>query len=253
MKKNMLLFFSLVLVISILSQKVHAQVTSNSVAVPVIVEGDGVIPGSVICTAEGNFVMCDSTYSSNVYGVLTALPAASFESDPVDNQHLVATNGEVVVRVNTGNGTIQEGDLITTSDVAGVAQKASRNGYILGLAQEDFAGDSEGTIVVSIDIHPTTAFTDVRSNLLEALREGLAAPILTPLAALRYILSALVTITSFVLGFVYFGRFAKTGIEAIGRNPLARWQIQGSVIFNLILMAIIFGLGLALSYLILVL
>ena len=232
---------------------VNAQVTSNGVATPVVVEDDQVNPGSVICTQTSSFALCDSTYSSNVYGIVTDYPAASFETDPVENQFLISTYGEAIVRVNTSNGPIKKGDLLTTSDTAGVAQKANRNGYVLGLAQEDFDSPDEGTIIVSIDIHPTTAFTDVRSNLLQALREGLAAPILTPLAALRYILAALVTIVSFVLGFVYFGRFAKTGIEAIGRNPLARWQIQSSVVFNLVLMAGIFGLGLALSYLILVL
>ena len=66
-------------------------------------------------------------------------------------------------------------------------------------------------------------------------------------------IAAFVTVLSFILGFVYFGRFAKTGIEAIGRNPLARFQIQTTVIINLLLMAGIFVVGLALSYFVLVL
>ena len=134
--------------------------------------------------------------------------------------------------------------------------KAARNGYVIGMAMEDFTPknttDTE-LISISLDIHPTTVFVDVRSNLLEALKEGLSAPVLTPLAALRYILAAFVTIASFMMGFIYFGRLAKTGIEAIGRNPLARLQIQSSVLINLVLMALIFGGGMALSYFILVL
>ncbi len=233
-----------------------AQSAQMGVALSVVVNGTAPKDGDVICTGKGGYVLCSDTYSTAMFGVVTSAPAAAFQGAPQANQYLALTYGKAFVRVSAKAGTIKKGDLLTSSKDPGVATKASKNGYVLGLALEDYAPsntDQVGTIAVSLDIHPTTIYIDVRSNLLEALREGLSAPILTPLAALRYILAAIVTIASFILGFVHFGRLARAGVEAIGRNPLARVQIQGSVLINLILMAIIFGGGLGLSYLILVL
>ncbi|MEP7166770.1 MAG: hypothetical protein ABI758_02205 [Candidatus Woesebacteria bacterium] len=234
----------------------HAQSGQTGTAIPAVIAGEQPTDGSVICTGRGSYSMCKDSYSSAIFGVVSVLPAAAFESAPQDNQHLILTNGEADVRVVASGGDIKAGDLVTSSSKPGIAMKASRNGYVLGMALEDYAPqnkDEEGIIAVSLGIHPTTVFVDVRSNLIEALREGLAAPVLTPLAALRYILAAFVTIASFILGFVHFGRLAKSGVEAIGRNPLARLQIQTTVTINLILMVVIFAGGLFLSYFILVL
>lgn len=255
----MRIYAVLVLVVFALSvggRPIFAQITSSDVAVPVLIQGGEPQLGDLICTGRGQYQLCDNNYDTSIFGVMSPIPAASFETQPQENQFFVVTKGKTVVRVTGKNGPIQVGDLVTSSTEPGLSQKATRNGYVLGMALEEFAPENPSdttTILVSLNIHPTTIFVDVRSNLLEALREGLAAPILTPLAALRYILAALVTVTSFILGFVYFGRFAKSGIEAIGRNPLARVQIQSTVIFNLVLMAGIFVAGLALSYFILVL
>ncbi len=235
---------------------VHAQSAQMGVAYSVIVNGDQPKDGDLICTGKGGYVLCADTYSTAIFGVITTSPSAAFQGAPADNQHLALTYGKAFVRVSGVNGAIKKGELVTSSKTPGVAMRASKNGYVLGLALEDFTpakSDDVGTIAVSLNIHPTTIYIDVRSNLLEALREGLSAPILSPLAALRYMLAAFVTIASFILGFVHFGRLARAGVEAIGRNPLARMQIQGSVMFNLVLMALIFGGGLGLSYLILVL
>ncbi len=254
--KTALLIVGFSVVAFLAPHTVLAQSGQTGVAVPVVVSGDAPSDGSILCTGKGAYSMCKDNYSSAMFGVVSTLPAAAFETAPVENQYLVLTTGEVDVRVSAKGGDIKKGDLITSSSTTGVAIKASHNGYVLGMALEDFAPtnkDDEGFIAVSLNIHPTTVFIDVRSNLLEALREGLAAPVLTPLAALRYILAAFVTVASFILGFVHFGRLARTGVEAIGRNPLARLQIQSTVTINLILMVVIFAGGLFLSYFILVL
>ena len=58
---------------------------------------------------------------------------------------------------------------------------------------------------------------------------------------------------SFVMGFVYFGRVARSGIEAIGRNPLASRIIQFNVILHILISIVIVLVGLAIAYLILIL
>ena len=92
-----------------------------------------------------------------------------------------------------------------------------------------------------------------KGNLLETVRQALLSPTLTPLASLRYVLASIMAVGAFILGFWYFGRVAKTGVEAIGRNPLAGRTIQLGVILNLLLTGVIMASGLVVAYLILVL
>ena len=54
-------------------------------------------------------------------------------------------------------------------------------------------------------------------------------------------------------GFIYFGKMSKTGVEAIGRNPLAGKQIQFNVILHLAVTVAIVLAGLAMAYFILIL
>lgn len=232
---------------------VKAQITSSDTA-QMYTLSEQASPGSILCLGQNVLSACQTPYSSNLFGVVTETPSSAvININPEENSALVVKGGNTVVRVSTRNGNITAGDLLTTSEVAGVAQKATKNGFILGQALEDYSLEDEGRILVNVHIEQATAFTDVRANLIELLREGLAAPILTPLAFLRYLLAAIVLISSFVLGFVYFGRMARTGVEAIGRNPLAARRIQFNILFNLVLMVGIFCMGLALAYLILVL
>ncbi len=109
-----------------------------------------------------------------------------------------------------------------------------------------------GKISLAIDIKPAIIATSSRNNLIESLRQALLAPTLTPLASLRYLLAILIAVSAFVLGFVYFGRVARQGVESLGRNPLASRTIQLNVIINLILTVVIMAGGLILAYVILI-
>ena len=82
-----------------------------------------------------------------------------------------------------------------------------------------------GTIQVMINIHPATTQAGARGNLIQFIRKGIAVPVFEPLESLRYILAVIIVFISFTLGLIYFGRASRSGIEAIGRNPLARKNI----------------------------
>jgi hypothetical protein len=232
----------------------QSQLTGIAVSVPVKeVDTQG---GDLICSDGESYIKCINEYDPSLYGVASDEPAASLEDEGIENARLVVTDGQVTVRVSTINGNIAVGDLITTSLTAGIGQKATRNGYVLGSALQSYdAGDVNqvGEILVSLNIRPTSSLSDARANLFQTLREGLSASVLSPLASLRYILVASIVLSSFILGFVYFGRVAKTGVEAIGRNPLAGRTIEFSVILHILLTIVIVAVGLAISYLILVL
>lgn len=249
--------FSLSTIYQILTTRIaDAQVTSTSISTPVQINEGEVENGSVVCTNTEGFKLCDTIADGSLAGVVSTEPLGSIEITDLENTYPMVTEGIVAVRVSALAGNISAGDLITSSEIPGVAEKAVRNGYVLGTALEDFAPsnpEDQGLILVSLNIHPAIGIAGFRSNLLDALRSGSAASILEPLASLRYILAAAVVVISFVLGFVYFGRVAREGVNALGRNPLASRSIQISIVMNIMLMIVIVLVGLGLGYLILVL
>ncbi len=231
-----------------------AQVTAPDVAVP-IVFADPLEFGTIVCSKTGGFVPCNVEYDSSMYGVIVERPAVAFEPESTESASLVVQSGKALVRVTSVNGAIAIGDPVTTSTTPGVGMLASENGYVVGFALEAYeAGDATaiGSILVSLNIHPSTTFLGARSNLLNVLDKGLAGILSTPLSSLRYILAFVIVLVSFTLGFMYFGRVAKAGIDAIGRNPLAGRMIEMTVIFHVALTAVIALSGVGVAYLILV-
>jgi len=233
----------------------RAQDTAVGVAIPISLKGQG-SDGDLVCTVEGGYGLCKLGYDTSVYGVITDNPAISFDMAGVENSKMVITAGKVKVNVSTINGNIAAGDFVTSSEKAGIGQRADRSGYVLGTALEDYQSgspDSIGKILVLINIHPAIGLGTARSNLIQVLRQGSGAAILEPLSALRYLLAAIIVIAAFLMGFIYFGRVARSGIEAIGRNPLASKIIQFNVILHILISIVIVLVGLAIAYLILIL
>jgi F0F1-type ATP synthase membrane subunit c/vacuolar-type H+-ATPase subunit K len=228
---------------------------NQGVAIPVSIEGD-VKEGSVICASEDKYSLCSEEYATSIYGVMTQNPSAQFIEEPSSGLYPVVSSGKVPTRVTASNGPIDRGNFVSTSTKAGVAMKAKLNGFVLGTALDDFHpanADDEGIVNVLISIHPTSKLGTGSANLLSLIRKGLTFTVLDSLGSLRYLLAALVLIISFVLGFIYFGRVAKAGVESLGRNPLASRSIQLSVFFNVLLCIVIMIIGIVVAYLILVL
>lgn len=231
---------------------VKAQVDSLGVALPVEISSE-VQNGDILCSYENGLSLCDKEYDPAVYGVVSDSPALYFESPDMPGAPLVVKSGDVLVRVSAENGPIAAGDLIATSDTPGVGKKASLNGFVLGLALEEFTLQGEtGEILVALNIHPTTSFVGSGVNLIANIRQALSAPSIAPLDSLRYLLAFVVALISFGLGFVYFGRVVRTGVEAIGRNPLASRMIQITVFANILITLAIVVAGLGISLLILI-
>lgn len=252
MKKIAILL--IVLLLFFFGKPSYAQVDSLGVGIPIQVEGD-VQAGDIICSANGGLVLCSEPYQPSIYGVVSKSPPVALESPDFDGP-LALTTGEAIVRVSTINGNIAKGDIITTSRIPGVGQKATVNGFALGVALEAFESSSPediGQILVSINIHPTSSFVGSRSNLVANIRQALSSPVVAPLDSLRYLLAFMVALISFALGFVYFGRVVRSGVEAIGRNPLASRTIQITIFVNIVVTIVIVLTGLAISLLILIL
>jgi F0F1-type ATP synthase membrane subunit c/vacuolar-type H+-ATPase subunit K len=252
MKKLLLIVLPFCLLV--FTSSVNAQVDSLGIAIP-IETSDEVISGDIICTEEGGLVRCSEGYQPSIYGVVTANPPLALESPDTPDSPLAVTTGDASVRVSAVNGSIAVGDLVTSSENPGVGQKATLNGFALGVAMESFESDNPneiGEVLVSINIHPISSFAGSRTNLVSNIRQALSAPVVAPLDSFRYLLAFIIALISFALGFLYFGRVVRSGVEAIGRNPLASRTIQVTIVINIVITVVIVLTGLAIALLVLV-
>ncbi len=209
--------------------------------------------GSIISGSSGGYKMSAKEYDAGLYGVVTKTPAISLENAPTTGTTYVVYEGATPVIVSTRNGEIKKNDLITSSGAPGVGMKATNNGFVIGTALQDYSGGSNGKILVNVNPHFDNSFaTGVSRNIFDLLGNARASAYLSPLEALRYVIAALVALLGFALGFIYFGKVAQKGVEAVGRNPLAGKTIEFSVLLNVALTALIIVGGLIIAYLILI-
>lgn len=232
---------------------VFAVEAPEGIAVSVAIADTEAQDGDIVSARDKSFVLSNTVYDPFMYGVIVEIPVAEFVNTTLDNRKPVVTFGKANVRISAKNGNIELGDSITSSDIPGVGQKADKTGYILGTALEAFQADNPeqlGKILVSVDIRFLSSAT-ARENLVDLVRAGISAPLFSPLGALRYLLAVVIVVTSFVLAFLSFGRIAQSGVEALGRNPLAGKIIEFNIILNVIMTLVILLAGLLLAYFIL--
>jgi len=235
---------------------VNAQNSGSGVAETLEFAEDNIQNGNVLCMTDLGVIRCKNEYDTGIYGVYVTEPAVQLENLDMSNGKAVINSGKAYTLATNKNGKIITGAFVTSSTEPGIGQLGTKSGNILGVALENLDNvdaDGKGMVLVSVDIRPAIVSKTARGNVLETLREGLLAPSLTPLASLRYLLAMVIAALSFGLGFIYFGRVAKQGVEALGRNPLAGRAIQISVVLNLILTLAIMAGGLLLAYIILIL
>jgi len=115
----------------------------------------------VLDTAKSNQVIASTqSYDSRVAGVISLQPGVTLGEEG-EGRVLVATTGRVKVKVDAGNGPINIGDLLVTSDKTGVAMKSvpveiggirlHRPGTLIGKALEPLAhGTGEVLVLLSL-------------------------------------------------------------------------------------------------------
>jgi hypothetical protein len=252
LSKKSLIFILIIIGTLLISTKVNA--VSSGIAFSIPIETEAPV-GSIISFTTGKYVLAFKAYDENIFGVVTDASVASIEDLNLEKYQLVVNSGETQVLVSNKNGEIKKGDFITSSDSSGVGMKATQSGQVIGVALEDFVtanSDEVGLITVFMNVKSQFIALSGTTNVLSALKAGLESPFLSPIITLRYILAALVTGASFVIGFVSFGRISGSSVEALGRNPLAGASIRRVVFFNFLLTFSIMLGGLFVAYLILI-
>ncbi len=247
---SMLLFFCFV------SQTSAATDLGNGTAIGVTINAKDVKDGAIISSTKEGYKLTSSPYDAQVFGVISLNPAVYLMNASSPSDLPLISTGQVRIRVSSINGNIKRGDFIATSKIPGVAQLATENGFVVGTAEEEYASNDPNKIgMIEATLHPHFAKinNDLTRNIMNSFNMGFSAALETPLGAIRYMVSGLIALLSFFFGFRYFGRASNRGVEAIGRNPLAKQAILTSVIINSIITIAIMFFGVAIAYLILVL
>lgn len=220
-------------------------------------------------------VPVESSQFSKLLGVVVPAASASIMITPNQinqQQVLVATSGRVSVLVSNQNGIIKVGDDVTLSSIDGVTMAAG-NGEenIVGKAVSGYNGNTNtiskvnvkdqsgkqksvniGRIVIDINVSKNPAYkkqSDYVPGVLSSVATTVAG---RPVSVVRIYLSVAVLIAVVVIvgNLLYAG--VRTGMIAVGRNPLSkksviRSLVQTSTVGLIIFIAGVFGVYLILK------
>ncbi len=244
---------------------VFAQIKSTDVTNTYNVADPNLADGDIVVSTEKGLVAATAPYVNNLFGVMVKTPLIVYRT--VDNKGLpIARSGVAEVNVTTLNGPIKTGDYITSSGITGKGEKATQSGYVIGVALDNFSNQgsqlkyngqtvNSGKVQVSLRIEYAEINTS-RSvvRLLEYFNAAFFRNIQDPekfILVIRYLAAAVVLLIGFLIGFATFSRAVLKGVEAIGRNPLARTSIQFSILLNIVLTIVTALLGILAAFIIL--
>lgn len=238
----------------------------STVAIGMLVQLKNKDPSSVVPLSQSHII--------DLLGVVVPSNNATIVLTPqkiTQQQVLVATSGHFDVLVSNQNGPIKVGDYVTISSIDGVGMKANQiQDEVLGKAAGDFSGTTNviGTVQLKSTLGSTTTVTigripvdlSISHNPLYARAADYVPGFLSkvadtvanrPVSSARIYLSmAVLLITAMVTGnMLYSG--VRSGMQAIGRNPLSKKSIIKSLLETVIAGLIIFVVGVLAVYLLL--
>jgi hypothetical protein len=211
--------------------------------------------------------------AGRMYGVTvdpSALPI-TVSNTGLQNEAYVVTSGTYDTLVSTQAGTIQPGDFIAISSIDGVGMAAgTTNTTVFGRAVQGFNGVSDGIgsqtlknsagttttvtlgiipVAIQIEHNPTKPSTKV--NLPKALQRLGTAVAEKPISAIRTYLAIGITGLSTIMALVILYAGVRSGLIAIGRNPLSKGHVFRGLLAVILTSIIVLIIGLFAVYLLL--
>lgn len=238
---------------------------------------DGVQQGMIVRLKAKSTAVVEPVLAADVKSMLgvivpnNASPITLTPETVKAQQVLVARQGRFEVLVSNQNGVIKNGDYITVSAVAGIGMRADENqSTILGTAIGSFNGTANviGSVVLKDKLGKTSTVSishvlvnlNIEHNPLEQKSTDFLPSFLAkaatvvankPVSTARIILGlAALIVTAFVTGTVVYSG-VRSGIVAIGRNPLSKQSIIKGLVQTVIAGLIIFIAGVFAVYLLL--
>ena len=222
---------------------------------------------TIVSLSTGNKTTVEPASLDNeehLQGVVVAQNDApvTLSAEDVSGQVFVADGGRFEVLVSNENGAIQTGDYIAVSRVSGIGMKASESSlFIIGRAVSGFDGQASvlstttfddngserrvaiGRVQADISIAVNPLLKPTEANLpsfLERVAEDVAQK---PVNPVRVYLSLLILlITGATAGTLLYAGI-RSGIVAIGRNPLSKKSITKSLVQVVLTSIVILLLG----------
>lgn len=249
------------LVLSTHQQSVFAQNSENDfgIAYPVeieVSEGQTIENGMIVSQNNGKYTLSTEAYDRSIIGAINIFPKIEFTETINSNKTPVISSGVTQVLVSGESGPISQGNHIAASNTPGVGMKATKSGFTLGIATESFDGttaEEQGLIKVRI----TKDFTfgedspdseTIGNRLRDIVSISAIAAIDDPQVVFKYVVAAIILISAILVAFISFSRTSQKGIEALGRNPLAKSSIVTGILVNIVISIIILGAGVAGAY-----
>ncbi len=233
--------------------------------------------GTVVSLVKGSGDTVEKTTVDNeasLVGVSAESGDALIDLRPAGSVIRIAVSGDTTVLVSNLNGDIKAGDQLVISPLAGITTKFSSDTTtkkIIGVAQQNFNPTSTGTTVVKApqtdgttksitvgripvklllnDRNDKSSPSEKKQSILAAIAEKLTG---RPTSPLRLVASGLVTLSTFAVAGLIMNGTVKSSFISLGRNPLSRDTIIGSMLKVSLLAIAIVGMGVALAYVILI-
>lgn len=208
-----------------------------------------------------------------VFGVVVSSSDApvSLSNTTAAQEVFVANSGQYEVLVSSQNGFIKTGDYIAVSSLAGIGMKASsKQEFVLGKALNSFDGRSNiestttlktsngdqrvniGRVSIEVAVAHNPNYAQQKQAGVPQFLEELAQTVTDkPVTAFRiYASLAIVVVCVIIAGSIMFAGI-RTGMIAVGRNPLAKKTISRNLIQVILMALIVFVIGLIAVYLLL--
>lgn len=259
------------------AEKQEEQDISQAVVQSFTVDGD--IQIGMIVKVEGqdktSLQPADQKSGDSLLGVTIApndAPVTITQEDANKQQVFVATSGRYAVLVTNQNGAINAGDYITVSALAGLGMKADMvQPLIIGTATTAFNGTSNvvgsvklkdsagatrnvaiGRVDVTLGVANNPLKTDPkRDNVPEFLTKAAAGIANKPVSTARIYLGVVTLLVTSAVAAVVLYSGVRSGMIAVGRNPLSKKSIIKSLVQTVMAGLTIFIVGILAVYLLL--
>lgn len=248
---TVIISLSFLLLISISALYLAPGVKSADIGIAETIQiSESAPPGSIISFFDKNYILSRNTYSPDIIGIAVEAPAVAIEIEN-ENENKASVSlfksGQAEVKISTINGPIKKGDLITSSRIPGVGMRATKPGYILGVAREDYT-EEDPTKIGKIPANINIRFADYKETPEKANEFSVLAQLNNQKELIKYLAAAIIAILAFGFGFMTYGKLTSTAIEAIGRNPLAKRSVLASVVLDSTMTIFIIGIGISIAY-----
>jgi len=222
---------------------------------------------------SGKIEALTSAGGVDMLGVVVSASDApvSLSNIGADKEVFVATFGRYDVLVSTQNGAIKAGDLVAVSSLAGVGMRAdNKQEYVVGKALKDFDGRTNadgqtvlktsngeqtvsfGRVPVEIVVSRNPAYAkDTQPGVPQFLSRLVGIVTDRQISAFRIYASVIIMVISIIIAGVLLFTGVRTGMTAVGRNPLAKHSIIKSMVQVTLVSLIVFVIGVIAVYLLL--